>query len=42
MFHIFDRYNFYEIGDKLDQITPSQQAIIKFIKQFDAEMEVRK
>ncbi len=42
MFRIFDGYNFYELTNNLDRLTPNQQAITKFIKQFDAEMEVRK
>ncbi len=42
MFHIFDGYNFYEIANDLSELTPSQKAITKFIKDFDAEMEVRK
>lgn len=38
MFHIFDGYNFYEITLNLEDLSQNQQAIIKFIKQFDAEM----
>jgi hypothetical protein len=42
MFHIFDGYNFYEIQMHIDTLTPEEQAVVKFIKQFDDEMAVRK
>lgn len=43
MYHIFDGYNFYEMAQDLDtELTPNQKGIAKFIKDFDAEMEVRK
>ena len=42
MFHIFDGFNFYELGNDQSELTPNQKAITKFIKDFDAEMEVKK
>lgn len=42
MFHIFDGFNFYELGGDHAELTSNQKAITKFIKDFDAEMEVRK
>lgn len=43
MFYIFDNFDYVGLADTLDQeLTPQQKSILKFIKQFDEEMEVRK
>lgn len=41
MFYIYDGYNFYDVTLDLE-LSNNQKQIAKFIKQFDAEMEVRK
>lgn len=42
MFYILEGLDFGEIVSTRDRMTPNQESILKFIKQFDTEMEIRK
>lgn len=42
MFYLLDSMNYKRIADDIDEFTINQQNIIKFIKNFDQEMEIKK
>lgn len=42
MFYIYDGFDYGAASNDLDHLTPEQKSIIKFIKQFDEEMAVKK
>jgi hypothetical protein len=43
LFHLFEAVDYSTLADTLDTpLTSNQQNIVKFIKQFDEEMEVRR
>jgi hypothetical protein len=43
LFHLFETVDYAAVADNLDTpLTTNQQQIVKFIKQFDEEMAVRR
>ena len=42
LFYLLDGFDYAEAAVNLDHLTPSQKSIIKYMKQFDEEMQVRK
>ena len=42
MFYILEDFDYVGVANDLDTLSKSQEAIIKFIKNFDEEMQVRK
>ncbi len=42
MFYILEGLDFGQIASMRDRMTANQEGILKFIKQFDTEMEIRK
>ncbi len=42
MFYILEGLDFGQIAGSRERMTQNQEGILKFIKQFDTEMEIRK
>lgn len=42
LFYIYDGFDYAGVADNLQNLTPNQKNIIKFIKQFDEEMQVKR
>lgn len=41
MFYHFDNFDYSQGFQNVDDATPVQQGLIKFVKKFDEEMQVR-
>ena len=42
MFYIYDEFDYTEVASDLQTLTKNQEEIIKFMKNFDEEMQVRR
>ena len=42
MFYIFDNFDYTAVVNDLDSLSKNQEALIKFMKNFDEEMQVRR
>lgn len=42
MFYIFDNFDYTAVVNDLDTLTKTQESLIKFMKNFDEEMQVRR
>lgn len=42
MFHIFDGFDYSTAAEEYDTLSKNQEGLIKFMKNFDEEMQVRR
>ena len=42
MFYIFDNFDYTAVVNDLDNLSKNQESLIKFMKNFDEEMQVRR
>lgn len=42
MFYIYDDFDYAGVADDLETLTKNQENLIKFMKNFDEEMQVRR
>lgn len=42
MFYIFENFDYTAVVNDLDTLSKNQEALIKFMKNFDEEMQVRR